>query len=389
MMRKNLLSLSFLFASFGLALEPSDFTGNRKATAEYLDADSSYQGLVLQIDALSIDQQNDALDSISWGRLGQISSVLSNLIIGGTVSNLVYNHLEVLRVRHANLPATSSPCRCGITIDYDVWAGGFFDQARQKGEKQNPGYKTDQEGALLAFDYYGSSMGVVGAALSYGYTDLKQRNHAGNGSANSAVVGVYGTVYLGDAYIEVAGWGSYNQIKNKRNESIDGALINGSASSSHHAWQADLHLSSGYDFIYGWVVLEPLATVDCFSNWEQGFKEHGSAPVLFEVKERSGREVRVESGLNLYQEFKGCWGSCVLRQSVSYIGKIGCSQITDVRVEHDYSNATFGGWKNYVSPSFELFFNKKKDWFASLAYKGEYFSGYRSNDWMGRIGMFF
>ena len=367
------------------------FSGNRKVVSDYLNHDPAQDALVLQMNALSQEEQEKALDSISWSRLAQLPTSLSNLIMGGAATDLVYNQLSVLRIRHANLP-TANPCLCGVDNEYDVWVGGFFDQARQNEDEQTPGYHFNQEGALIAFDYYGLESLVVGAAAGYGYTNLHQRNRAGSGSANSLILGTYGTAYYSKAYLELAAWATYSRLKNQRHEMIPGlpgvAEMGGKAASSNHAWQLDLHLATGYDISFDWLVLEPFAVFDCLFDWEEGFQEHGSAPVLFNVQKKSEDLLRVEGGLNFYQELKGCWGSCVFRQSVSYVGKGGFG-IENVRVNPGYTTKSFSGWKNYVSPSFELFFNQKKNWFVSLAYKGEYYSGYRSNDWMGRIGLFF
>ena len=97
--------------------------GRAIISATVADRSRELLNVVFKIITTSCSKQFDSLNSISWSRLSQLSSAVTNLLEGGYASDLVYNHLSILRNNHAKLRKQEP--RKPLADEYDIWAGGF------------------------------------------------------------------------------------------------------------------------------------------------------------------------------------------------------------------------------------------------------------------------
>lgn len=213
-------------------------------------------------------------------------------------------------------------------------------------------------------------------------------------------MGTYGTYYFfKDAYLELALWGSYNTLKNKRNWTIYRRAgypdITGTARSTHHAWQLDSHLALGYDFVIkNKAILEPFAIAGLLFDWENKFKETGTAPLLFQIHKKQATLFRVETGFNLFQQMDLSWGTFIMRESLSYVGRrayrLGATKASVAgSTGESFTTFSLRGWKNIISPAAEWFFRLNNNAFFSVAYKGEFLSSTTSNEILAEAGYAF
>jgi hypothetical protein len=132
-------------------------------------------------------------------------------------------------------------------------------------------------------------------------------------------------------------------------------------------------------------VLEPFASVDVVVNFEQKFVEKKASPFNMNYPHNSSELLRFEAGINAYEIWERCWGSCIVKETLSYVLRkpyhVGTVNSTIVGVPGSLTVYSFTDQQNIVSPGIEIFCKHKRGAFLSLAYDGEFGfgSGYMSN----------
>src|SRR6185369_13446245 len=143
---------------------------------------------------------------------------------------------------------------------------GFGQFGHQTSQDQTPSFAFDSGGLFVAYDYGNTDQGFIGALAGYAHSSIKQHQSMGNSQLNAGYVSIYGTRSFSDFFIDAAIWGEYMSVDQKRFISFPG--FSGTAKSSYHAGQLDLHLGMGYDFNIGTGTIEPFALLDWVSEWD-------------------------------------------------------------------------------------------------------------------------
>jgi autotransporter-associated beta strand protein len=276
--------------------------------------------------------------------------------------------------------------------NYTVWIDGFTEFSHQKAQHQVPAFDIFAGGFLMGVDAYLNESGEAGAAIGFARNTIHEGGGQGKNHADLLTLSVYGTVYLGPAYIEMALWGTYNQYQTKRSVAFPG--FSGEAKANFRGAQATPHLGVGYDFSFSWGCFEPFAMCDWVFSAEEHYQEHGAAPLNMSVKGAFSSMLRFETGLNCYQNFETAKAMIILKEMGSYVYKhpysVGKTIAAIVGAEGTFFNDSFKAVQSLFSPSFEIFYkDKRSGLFSSLLYEGEFGSGYIANEALVRVGKYF
>ncbi len=392
--------------------------GNSANLANYLNRNSTVPTLqsVLQgLFVLTPSELNQALQTASPARNAFVtfSSQNTMLTFSNSVSSRLANqriyrslaqrsvHLAALSMNDDALlasytfpskaPSGSAQTSARQSNLYATWIDGFTEFSHQNAQNQTPAFNVFSGGTLIGFDYYGFADGQIGAAVGYARNTIHDHQDQGSNTINFYTAAFYGTGYFGDGYLEGTLWGTYNQFQSDRH--IVFPSFDAIAKSSYGGGQITPHLAGGYDFNFTWGTLEPYASFDAVINIEQGYQEHGANPLNMKIEGYTSWMLQSEIGLNGYETWEEPWGVCILRETASYINRTPFStgQITAAinGAVGTFTVDSFTATQNLFSPAVELFIRENDGMFLSLFYKGEFGSGYVTNEVLARVGKYF
>ena len=285
---------------------------------------------------------------------------------------------------------------------YDLWLTGFGDVASQNAQHQTPGVDFTTGGILIGFDYNYTDVervwldtAMFGIAAAYTHTGFHEKGHAGHGSTNFGNLAIYGTAYFNEWSLQLAAWNGYGNIHNIRDITFPGYVQ--TTTSSHNAYQGDLHARVGYDFNFVKLAtagtIEPFVSFDWVCDYEQSYRESGEGVFDMRYKSRFSSMLRTEIGFNNYFSWIFSWGEFIFRDKVSYVNKapfsVGLVNAAILGAPNFFTVDAFSNNQNLVSPSLEFAWKGNDNYYGSLYYEGEFGSGYISNELIGRIGVYF
>jgi len=401
------------------ALSLVGISGNARRVGNYLNAIRGQPFIISalrNLGNLPTDELEAALESISPGRNAFATYVSQDTLftvnkVATTrmsiqrsfrsfsrqtkdVASLFQESLEEAGLMAGNaLPRGSTKKAAAGQDKHVVWVSGLGDFTHQNRQQQNPTFHATSEGGLLGYETYQFSNVLLGTAVGFAHSDVDMQHDAGRHLINYYIAGLYATTYLSDAYLEFCLWGTYHHCKTSRHIVYPG--FDATAHSSHNAWQLTPSLSVGYDLTFDWGILEPFASLDAVINVESGFSEKKAAPYNVAQASKTSEFLRFETGLHAYHSWVRTWGSCILRETLSYVLRkpyhVGTVTATIIGAPGSVTVYSFTQTQNIVSPGLEIFFKSHRGGFASLTYSGEFGfgSGYRSNEIIGKVGVYF
>ena len=321
----------------------------------------------------------------------QRSGAIASLYETSLQEGLIAQNANQFRASQVQTPAGSTTTYAREESKQTVWVGGFGDFTHQDGSAGSPAFDTTAGGCVLASDYFGHSDAMVGAAAGYAYSSIDQSHHWGSGAINSYFGNLYGTLYLGNGYLDLSFLGSYNQYKNSRSIAIVG--FDEKVKSSHNGYQLTPYGSVGYDFGFNWGVIEPFAAFDWTYSFEQKLRESGAESFDMEQKSRSYSMLRSQIGLNLYESWNFHSGLLIVRETASYVCKkpwdVGKITAAIVGAGGSFTVDSYEGIQNLGLCGVEMFFRTQSGFFASGKYSGEFGRSYLSNAVEMKIGKYF
>ncbi|HEV7737000.1 MAG TPA: autotransporter domain-containing protein, partial [Chlamydiales bacterium] len=301
-----------------------------------------------------------------------------------------------------NKPAGRARTMAAKPERFSVWATGFGDFLSQDGMHSNPKIRDTASGAVIGFDYYGCQNGIFTLSAGYLHNDIKESGHLGSGTSQGGMLSLYGTGYIGDGYIEGGALGGYHRFHMKRNISIPAPTpFFETAQSSFNDWVLMPHLGGGYDWMMNWGVVEPFTSFDWAMSFQETYKEKGASPLNTQIKSQSPSILRSQVGMNVYETWDKEKHSILIQESVSYVNKtffntkmkaalIIAPSSMPAGAPSPFTVQTYDRMLNLVGVGAELFYkHKPSGFFLSAAYQGEFGNGYKSNDIMGTLGIFF
>ncbi len=282
---------------------------------------------------------------------------------------------------------------------YAFWAEGLGEWISQQPGRGNPGYLSHTGGGLVGFDYYGEKNGLMGAALCYAKSRVYQNYQAGENTVDYYAGTLYGTVYLGDGYLEFGLAGAYNDFSNERRiryAQSSGGFFDETATSAYWGAQLVPHLGGGADWNFDWGTLEPFATLDCDVLYHPAFSETGADPLNMQQTASWSELLRTELGLHAYELWTTSVGDFIFRETLSYVNKqpfhIGKINANIVGFPPGFTVDSFYNNQNFISPSFQFLYRGPKGTFFSASYMGEFQWGlgaYKSNSLLVQLGAYF
>ncbi len=279
------------------------------------------------------------------------------------------------------------------------WLEGLGELIHQQEDHQNPAYSAATAGGLLGFDYYGVEDGLMGAALCFAKSSIDQDGHAGKNSIDYYAATLYGTVYMGNGYLEAGLSGALNWIENKRHiefPQISLLPFDETAKSSYWAGQMAPHLAVGYDVNFSWQTVEFFASLDYNLLFLPSFSESKADPLNMDQEKSFPQLLRSEAGINWYQLCRTFLGDMIFRETLSYVNKqpfrVGWIDARIVGYPPGFTVDSFTYDQSLISPGFEFLYRAEQGSFFSFTYKGEFqwnLSHYISNYVLAKLGVYF
>lgn len=272
-----------------------------------------------------------------------------------------------------------------------IWGMGFGQFSSQNAQNQTPGFDFNSGGFFLAYDYGNTDEGCIGVLGGYAHSSINMHQSMGHSHQDAGYLSVYGMRFISDFFIDASIWGEYMGVDQKRTISFPG--YKETAKSAYHAGQLDLHLGMGYDFTIDTGTIEPFGMLDWVNEWDPHYSEKGASPYNMEISSRSSWMLRFETGLNGYKTNVCNWGIFIVRAKLSYVYKkphhVGHLHAAIVNAPGSFIVEAFTSTQSLVSPALELFWQTHANVYGSVSYDGEFGSGYRSNQFYGKIGYSF
>jgi hypothetical protein len=415
-----------ILLNFGVVLPlPPGIGKNGTAVLNYLNSHSSYDGLstvVSMLFALTPQQLASALNYISPARNAIASFTLGNIafqamdVIGRRLDMdhirhkrlrydsvqeeisqfecrplLVMNQAPFSQSEETRLPRGSAPQAVRGEDHALLWIDGYGDAAHFHAADDNPAFNALWGGALLGYDWFGCN-GLLGGALGYTHAGISQKGDAGKDTENIYMAILYGTRYADNFYLDLSLLGALNQINTERN--ILFPSFSAKAEANHYGGQLSPHLGFGYDWGRDCFVVEPFANLDWAILFEQGYSETGAYPLDMKIRSKTSSILRSEVGIHFYQEWRGDWGACILKETAAYLNKqpfhVGTLRASIVGSPGSFGVSSFEQNQSLFTPGLEILYRSwRNNAMVSLSYNGEFGSGYSSNELQLRIGKYF
>jgi len=373
-----------VFLNYDIRISTKDLSGNSLKLAKYLNHYAPASHDLVKLAALSGERLNAALGYVSPAR--NAFATFASQQTAFSLSHIVSDYLTQRRfIQTENPLCPKNECICNEmqTSPFTLWVGGFFQNATQAGEKQNPRFKFDSRAVLIGMDYSRSADVLVGCGFGYANTDLKEKRDAGNASIDYYFSNIYATLGLDDFYIEPALWGIYHRIHNYRHIRFRG--FHETAHAKFFGWQMIPHLGFGLNRAYSFGKVEPFVAFDWVVNWEDRFCEYGAGYFNMRQKAHTSSMLQSEIGLRLYESYLYSWGILGVKESVSYINRTPFStgKVTAaiIGTSHYLSLESLTCSQDLTAVNFELFaqLEGRQEYTISLEYEGEFGANYRSN----------
>ncbi|MBS0625168.1 MAG: autotransporter domain-containing protein [Verrucomicrobia bacterium] len=411
--------VQFNFLGFPISnstLSTQGLQGNNLNVANYLNLlspNANALGLTNQLsllNGLSPSQYQNALESISPSR-NSISTFASQnvmfMLTGSlnsrfTKTRLARNHsasppaeATAFVVENELIAAEQSPRKTIYAppknTNSQFWMMSFGQFGSQDSQDQTPGFGFNSAGFLTGYDYGNSEQGCIGALAGYAHSSIHADQSMGNSHLNAGYFSIYGTRFFSDFFLEAAVYGEYMGVDQKRIISYPG--FKGTAKSSYHAEQIDLHFGTGYDVNINTVTIEPFGLLDWVYEWIPSYTEKGGAPYNMKFPSSTTWMLRFETGLNGYKTNTYAWGTFIAQAKLSYVYKkphqVGHIRAAIVDAPTSFVVEAFTSAQSLVSPAIELFWQTNWNGYGSISYDGEFGSGYSSNQFYGKIGYSF
>lgn len=389
-------------------------SGNQAILADYLNSNPRFFfSTILPLFLQSEEEINLVLKSISPARISATTSAVANVGLQ-TIQNIVDRQQQnsflyfrkeslfenIYAMRNSTLQIASnddifprgSLTQAAKENDNIALCGGWTGQyTHQKQEQGNPAFNVYSSLGNAGLEKF-YAHGFFGAQGNYSHSWVRQDEES---EVKLYGGSIYGTAYIGDAFIDVCFFGAAADFKNKREVIVPRLTGNTRAteSSSHGGYTLVPHLGLGYDFGFKWGAIEPYLSADWAYISENSFTETGASPLDMHMYQRSSSLLRNQAGINAYEAFEKEWGVLFLKQELFYVylmpfhlGRITAtvplsgSDFTVYGLSHNQSRAR---------AAFEIFFRTNNGFFFSTKYGVEVGSRAFSQSVSAMIGKYF
>lgn len=271
-----------------------------------------------------------------------------------------------------------------------LWAQGFADYAWQDEQAEVPEFHFTVYGFLLGYDRYMQN-GWTGVTAGYAHTSISEDHNLGRSDINAVILAPYGTAIFSDAYFEGSLVAAYNRVRQKRHISFPGFTCK--AESSYNIWQLMPHIGFGYDFTWDSFILEPFASFDFLTMWQESYHEKDCPAFDMKIKSRTSFFLQSELGLRFYQRWARCWGVALLQETIAYVNQapfsVGTVNAALVGNEAFFTVKSFKHDQNLFGFGLSGIVKGNSGFYGILTVNGEVGSGYFACEPQVRIGRLF
>ena len=348
-------------------------------------------------------QGGPSIFSVSMGNLGvptTFSSSSASTPLINLSSQVLSNHLITLKS-----PNGSNPSNVALLVDanpklktnnqlgscssrlndskYDIWVAPMFYNSYQDAQSGWPKITNWVAGGIAGFDYHGFENGLIGGGFAYAFDRVNLGNSMGHSTYNEEFATLYGAWMREHFYINLAAWGGYYNVNNRRSN-----LLNTASTSNYDGWMLLPHMEVSIPYYAKecWFLVDPFVMLDWANNWQSSVEEAGPLGLNLVLEDSYSSLLRTEVGLRLSETLTRDWGNIVFLEKGSYVNKVpfgsqstqatfvgGISSFGVETLNDRIQNLGVVQLCATLQPS-----NSKRP-YASLNYQGEFGSSFQSH----------
>jgi outer membrane autotransporter protein len=211
----------------------------------------------------------------------------------------------------------------GLLSDkWGLWARGNFSFGEKDASASSPAFDADQWAFVGGIDYRLSDKSVLGAALSYGSSEVEFAADDGALNTDSFALSLYGSAYAAKNFY-------FDGIVNFSNSSydaernivyVDGSgLVTADAAGDTDGTTLSGGLSAGYDFLVGGLTISPNLGFFYIDTTIDGFTENGAGGLNLIYDEQKFKSLTGNAGLRLTYAWNLSWGVLLPHLRADYV----------------------------------------------------------------------
>jgi outer membrane autotransporter protein len=211
----------------------------------------------------------------------------------------------------------------GLLSDkWGLWARGNFSFGEKDASAASPAFDADQWAFVGGIDYRVSDKSVLGAALSYGSSEVEFAADDGALNTDSFALSLYGSAYAAKNFY-------FDGIVNFSNSSydaernivyVDGSgLVTADAAGDTDGTTLSGGLSAGYDFLVGGLTISPNLGFFYIDTTIDGFTESGAGGLNLIYDEQKFKSLTGNAGLRLTYAWNVSWGVLLPHLRADYV----------------------------------------------------------------------
>ncbi len=211
----------------------------------------------------------------------------------------------------------------GLLSDkWGLWARGNFSFGEKDASATSPAFDADQWAFVGGIDYRVSDKSVLGAALSYGSSEVEFAADDGALNTDSFALSLYGSAYAAKNFY-------FDGIVNFSNSSydaernivyVDGSgLVTADAAGDTDGMTLSGGLSAGYDFLVGGLTISPNLGFFYIDTTIDGFTETGAGGLNLIYDEQKFESLTGNAGMRLTYAWNVSWGVLLPHLRVDYV----------------------------------------------------------------------
>jgi outer membrane autotransporter protein len=211
----------------------------------------------------------------------------------------------------------------GLLSDkWGLWARGNFSFGEKDASASSPAFDADQWAFVGGIDYRVSDKSVLGAALSYGSSEVEFAADDGALNTDSFALSLYGSAYAAknfyfDGIVNVSN-SSYDAERNI--VYVDGTgLVTADAAGDTDGMTLSGGLSAGYDFLVGGLTISPNLGFFYIDTTIDGFTESGAGGLNLIYDEQKFKSLTGNAGLRLTYAWNLSWGVLLPHLRADYV----------------------------------------------------------------------
>jgi outer membrane autotransporter protein len=291
--------------------------------------------------------------------------------------------------RQSRILADSETCMPCPGLDLSpqngLWAEVIGLNMYHSHQNQTPGFNPWSVGFILGYDLNITQNAKVGTGLGYMYNHLNQYESQGHSTINQEYLSFYTMWEKCGFFANTSLWLGLFQINHVRH--IQLSSFDFHQHSFTRGIQFNPHLELGYDFSFhqNEYIVEPFGMIDWIHSWQNALQEFGDLPFRFVQQYLHASVLRAETGFRFYETFRFSSWNLVIQESLSYTYKnpfsIGSVKGFLFGAPGTLILETFTEANHLGSAGLVFLFEPRCTNFPSgtIAYKGEFGSGYQSH----------